>query len=263
MIYSGDGRYLAIAGGNSARVWDVQARAFATPALAHPAAVTTLAFHPNGRFLATGSQDNQARLFAVPDSFGIPLWPSVPHRQGVGNVWYPVFCSPPLFVDGGRGLITYGRKGGLSQRAVESGAEVQALDTPEPSAIERSPDGRYLAVSGFQSNSIVRLYDASTGRPVGPVLEHKNTVFSAAFSPDSRMLLTGSTDNTARLWAVPGGELLARPLDLHRTVNLVAFAPDGRSLVTQDGDLVRLWAFPEAGVPMIPVHLDGQGSFPR
>ncbi len=261
MIYSADGRYLAIAGGSSARVWDVRARAFATPELVHPVAVTTLAFHPEGRFLATGSQDNHARLFAVPDISGIPLWPSVPHRQEGGNVWYRVFCSPPLFVDGGRGLITYGGTGGLSRRAVATGAEVQALDTPELSAIERSPDGRYLAVSGFQSNSIVRLFDVSTGRPVGPDLIHKNTVVSAVFSPDSRMLLTGSTDNTARLWAVPGGELLARPLDLHRPVNLVEFAPNGRALATQDGELVRLWAFPEEGVPMVPLPLDGDGSF--
>ena len=75
------------------------------------------------------------------------------------------------------------------------------------------------------------------------------------------MLLTGSSDNTARLWAVPGGEPLARPLDLHRPVKLVAFAPDGRSLATQDGDLVRLWALPEEGVPMVRVPLDGNSSF--
>jgi WD40 repeat protein len=265
LTYSDDGRYLAIAGGNSARVWDVRSRTFATPEVVHPAAVMTLAFHPEGRFLATGCKDNQARLFAVPDDAGSPLWPPVPHRQEGSSVWYPEFGSSPLFVDGGRGLITYSGKGGLTWRAVETGAEVRTLDSPDLSgriaATELSPDGRYLAVSGFQRAQIVRLFDVSTGLPVGPVLEHKNTVFGAAFSPDGRMLVTGSTDNTLRLWAVPGGELLDRPLDLHRPVKLVAFAPDGRSLVTQDGDLVRLWALPEEGVPMTRLPLDGKNSF--
>jgi len=92
-------------------------------------------------------------------------------------------------------------------------------------------------------------------------MQHKNTVFRATFSPDGRMLLTGSSDNTAQLSTVPGGQPLARPLDLHRPVHLVAFAPDGRSLATQDGDLVRLWALPEGGVSMVRVRLDGSKSF--
>jgi WD40 repeat protein len=86
-------------------------------------------------------------------------------------------------------------------------------------------------------------------------------VFGAAFSPDSRTLLTGSSDNTAQLWAVPGGEPVARPLDLHRTIDHVAFAPDGRSFATQDGELVRLWALPEPAVPIARLPLDGRGSF--
>ncbi|MFI5456506.1 MAG: PQQ-binding-like beta-propeller repeat protein [Isosphaerales bacterium] len=165
-------------------------------------------------------------------------------------------------------MITYGGKRVLTWSAVETGAEVRTLDSPELSgrisAIQLSPDGRYLGVvctqpAGF---NIIRLFEVATGRPVGPVLKHKNNnVFSASFSPDSRMLVTGSGDNTAQLWAVPGGEPLARPLDLHRNVSLVAFAPDGRSLATQDGHLVRLWALPEEGVPMVRLPLDGSRSF--
>ena len=264
LTYSADGRFLAIAGGGSARVWDVQSRTFATPDLVHPAAVTSLAFHPAGRFLATGCRDERARVFAVPGDSGIPIWPPVPHRQEGGTVWHTVFSSPPLFVDGGRGLITYGGQTKITWRAVETGTEVRTLDFPEFSrgiaATDLSPDGKYLAVLGVLQPR-VHLVEAATGRAVGPVLEHKNTIFAAAFSPDGRMLLTGSSDNTVRLWAVPGGEPLARPLELHRPVKVVAFAPDGRSVATQDGELVRLWALPEEGVPMVRVPLDGYNSF--
>ena len=126
-------------------------------------------------------------------------------------------------------------------------------------AMEVSSDGRYLAALGYQSPR-VRLFEVATGRPVGPILHHKNTVFSVAFSPDSRTLVSSSTDGTARLWSVPGGEPLARPVDLHR-IKLVAFGPQGRSLATQNDDLVRLWALPEEGVPIIRVPLDGENSF--
>jgi WD40 repeat protein len=265
LAYSADGHYLAIAGGNAARVWDVRAGAFATPELVHPEAVTTLALHPGGRYLATGCRDQKGRLFAVPGTAARPLWPPVPHLQDEGGVWYPVFFSPPLFIAGGRGLITYGGQGGLTWRAVETGAEVRTLDSPNVAAriaaIKLSPDGRYLAAFGRPSQTTVRLFEVATGRPVGQVLQHNNTVFDAAFSPDSRMLLTSASDGTARLWAVPGGEPLARPVDLHRTVHLVAFAPDGRSLATQDFELVRAWALPREGVPILRVPLDGGNSF--
>ena len=276
LIYSPDGRYLAIAGGDVARIWDVRTRAFSTPELAHPAAVTTLAFHPEGRYLATGCLDNQARLFAASGKAAIPLWTPVPHVQvKQGNPWYPTFFSPPLFVDGGRGLITYGGQKVLTLRAVETGAEVRTIDAPglagtDPTgdpqvamrfaAIEASPDGRYLAALGFQSPR-VQLFEVATGQPIGPVLKHTNTVFSANFRPDGQMLLTGSADNTARQWAVPSGEPRSRPLDLHRGVKVVAFAPGGGSMTTQDGELVRLWALPEEGLPMSRVPLDGKDSF--
>jgi WD40 repeat protein len=266
LTYSADGRFLAIAGGSSARVWDVRASAFATPRLRHPAAVTSLAFHPAGRYLATGCRDQRARLFAVPGDSSRPLWPPVPHKEEASRgVWLVEFCSPPMFGDNGRGLITYDGKRGLTWRAVETGTEVRTLDTHELSgwiaAAEVSPDGRYLAVFGQGAPGTIRVFDMATGRPVGRVLEHENTVFGATFSPDGRMLLTCSSDNTARLWAVPGGERLARPLDLHRPGRVVAFAPQGRSLATQDGDLVRFWAFPEEGVPMTRVPLGGRHSF--
>jgi WD40 repeat protein len=263
LAYSTDGRYLAIAGGKSARVWDTRSRTFATEELAHPDAVTALAFHPDGRSLATGCQDQQARLFVVPDGSGSPLWPPVPHQQRGGTAWYREFGLPPLFVNGGRELITYGGAGQLTWRAADTGAELRTRHFPDwrkgLASIVLSPEGQYLALLGVMLPPKVQLVEVATGR-VGPVLEHKNTVMGAAFSPDGRMLATSSTDNTVRLWAVPGGAPLARPLDLHRPVHLVAFAPQGRSLATQDSDLVRLWALPEEGVPTLRVPLDGKGS---
>jgi WD40 repeat protein len=265
LSFSADGHYLAIAGGNSTRVWDCRACTFATPELVHPASVTTLAFHPEGRYLATGCRDNLARLFAIPGDDGKPRWPAVPHVQNEGYPWYPTFCSPPIFVDAGRGLLTYSGKAGLSWRAVKTGEEVRTLDAPEVSAkigaVRLSPNGRYVAVFGHQGTDIARLFDVATARPIGPVLKHKNTMFEAVFSPDSRMLMTGSSDNTASLWAVPGGEPLARPLDLHRTVRCLEFTPDGRSVATQDGELIRVWALPQEGVPMHAVPLEGEDRF--
>jgi WD40 repeat protein len=230
----------------------------------HPAAVTTLALHPDGRSLATGCKDNQARLFAILGEAGSLLWPPGPHYHKDGANPFREFCAPPMFANGGRELITYTEKTGLTWRAVATGAEVRTQDLHDwngiIASITLSSNEQHLAVVGVQRSS-VRLIEVATGRLVGPEFYHNNSVTCAAFSPDGRMLATSASDATVRLWAVPSGEPLAQPLDLRRSVLLVAFAPQGRSLATQDGDLVRLWVLPGEGVPMVRAPLDGQNSF--
>ncbi len=132
-----------------------QAAQFATLELIHPAPVTTLAFHPDGLFLATGCADQRARLFAVAAGEGTPLWAPVPHLQATdGAVWFPVFFAAPLFVDGGRELITYGGPSGLVLRKIDTGAEVRTMDVPASpkgiASIALGPDGRISRSSTFK-----------------------------------------------------------------------------------------------------------------
>src|SRR5262249_1522891 len=73
-------------------------------------------------------------------------------------------------------------------------------------------------------------------------LPHKGGVQAVAYSPDGRIVLTGSMDRTARLWDAATGQPLGPPLSHDDQVLAVAFSPDGRTLLTGSKDkTARRW----------------------
>ena len=73
-------------------------------------------------------------------------------------------------------------------------------------------------------------------------------ITSVAYSPDGRLILTGSYDETACLWDAVDGRELRRFRGHEEAVNAVAFTRDGRFAVTGSGGVIesvdntiRLW----------------------
>jgi WD40 repeat protein/serine/threonine protein kinase len=74
------------------------------------------------------------------------------------------------------------------------------------------------------------------------VFSHAGSVYSVAFSPDQKTVLTGCSDNTARLWDVATGRPLGQPLAHQGPVAAAAFSPDGKTVLTGCSDnTARLW----------------------
>jgi len=197
----------------------------------------------------TAGDDNTARLWDAHTGELLPPW--LPHNGSVNGI----AVSPD-----GRHVLTFSSDGtarlwdvapvlaAIPRKATdahppepaEAGQEVKAL----------SPDGRLLAKA--QSGNLARVYDAASGTPVGPPLEHGSFVVFLAFSPDGSTLGTASDDNMARLWDARTGRLLAPPLRHLATVRHVAFSPDSRLIATAgDDETARVWDA-HTGEPLTP-----------
>jgi WD40 repeat protein len=81
-----------------------------------------------------------------------------------------------------------------------------------------------------------------------PFFTSANNVESLAFSPDGRILATGDTDHTVRLWDVATGQPIGSPITASLpNVSSMTFSPDGKTLAIASYDLaqptylVQLW----------------------
>jgi WD40 repeat protein len=137
---------------------------------------------------------------------------------------------------------------GLSERAITLSNVGQITQTREITGVvlgpvSYSPDGKMLAVG---ISNLIDLRNAETLDEVDPprrLAGHAGQVFVLAWSPDSKLLASGSIDDPiVRLWNASDGQPV-RQLEGHSDwIRSVVFSPDGKTLVSGSFDkTVRLW----------------------
>ncbi len=103
-----------------------------------------------------------------------------------------------------------------------------------------SPDGSYLA-SG-DNDATVRIWKAATGDYVRVYRKHTDRVTSLSWSPDGTYIASASNDGTIHVWEANSGKLLHTCTGHEDTVSSVAWSPNGKYLASGSWDqTVRLW----------------------
>lgn len=125
---------------------------------------------------------------------------------------------------------------------------IAGLDRRAPvNAVAFAPDGTLVA-SGAE-DTVVRIWQAATGRLLRRLAGHGSAVTAVAFSPDGRLVASASKDRTVRLWDARSGRLV-RSLQGHvYHVYAIAFHPRQPWLATASWDrTIQLWDLGSGGL---------------
>ena len=228
--------------------------------------IRCVALDANGNRLAVASRDSSGtqpvlRIFEVVDGGGQNgggRFKETSQLQGEILSGSDV-VSAAFDRDGGQ-LAVLLRKPGEEESRVGicdvAAGTVRILPGQDPSlvsAIQLSPSGRYLLAcfsKAGEPEGRARLWKLDSNSATPSELHHATGITTAAFSPDERLLLTGSTDDDARLWSIadggvaPGEVLREQGSEHTHTADLtrVLFSPDGRRALTASKDQTAiLW----------------------
>jgi WD40 repeat protein len=179
------------------------------------------AWSVDGRLLATGDADGTVTVWRASDGLELERIATPAPVAVLAFTRHALLAA-----SGGHVRIVRDPGANASVRTIRvNGAVVAAA---------LSPDGSLVAVAVKRAGrNTAEILDAHTGRR-GAVLRERG-IGSLGFSADGRLLVTGSTDKTARLWAARTGRLL-HVLPQRGHVVAEQFSPDGRELVTSSAD---------------------------
>jgi WD40 repeat protein/serine/threonine protein kinase len=201
----------------------------------HTSWVWGVAFSPDGKRIATCSEDRTAKVWDA--ATGKEIRSLTGHT---GIVWGVAF-SPD-----GRRIVTGSGDRTAKVWHVATGREVFSLKghTAAVFGVVFSPDGKRIASGSGDPYrpGEAKLWDAATGQEVLTLKGHAARVRTVAFSPDGRRIVTGSADKTAKVWVADRGQDV---LVLHghtASVTCTAFSADGKRLVSGGADqTARVW----------------------
>lgn len=248
--FARDGKMLASTG-TVLDLWDMRAALEPRPDEGHTDEVTSLAWSPDGKSLATGSVDRTVKVWDL--ATRKPRATLRGHEDAVASVAY----APD-----GRALVSGGWDATVRLWDPATATERARLagHSGPVNAVAVSPDGRTIASGsgGYGDAGEVKLWDLAGGRLVATAMEKVPPVHAVAFAPDGSTLAIGRDDGMVALWDLAARRARTLPCndpgdrDL-RGVLCLAYAPDGRRLAAGRKDqTIRTWELlPDKEVPSI------------
>jgi WD40 repeat protein/energy-coupling factor transporter ATP-binding protein EcfA2 len=244
-----DGKH-AITGSDddTLRVWNIESGEEIQTLESHTDGVYAVAVTPDGKHAITGSDENTLRVWDIES--GEEIQTLTDHTDAVDAV---------AVTPDGKHAISASRDKTLMVWDIESGKKLRTLKghADAVDAVAVTPDGKH-AISGSGDNTF-KVWDIESGEEIQTFKGHTSWVYAVipilkvlkdylrsvdvvAVTPDGKHAISGSSDNTLRVWDIKSGNKLRRLKGHTGVVSAVAVTPDGKHTISASRDkTLRVW----------------------
>ncbi len=203
----------------------------------HAGEISSVAWSPDGKTLASGSVDDTVKLWDVASGKSIATLKAEPVEYELSHVT-SVAWSPDGETLASASFDTTIRLWDMTSRTNTATLEGH---TDWVESVAWSPDGKTLASASVDKTC--RLWDVASRRNTATLEGHTLQVNSVTWSPDGKQLASASSDATIRLWDVSTGKnsVTMKPPEASDVISAVAFSPDGETLASTEYRGTFLW----------------------
>jgi WD40 repeat protein/tetratricopeptide (TPR) repeat protein len=232
--FSPDGKTLATSvqtvPGTSVTLWDLPARRIRAGlkttmvTATNGGSFSSMAFSPDGKKLAAGTQFNRVRL-----------WDLASGEELILQAHLDSWINSIAFSPDGRTLASGNDRGTVQLWQIDTGRQLPGSfrgHTDRIRGMAFSPDGQTL-VTGSDDKT-VRFWDVHTGQERMTLTGHTAAVTTMQFAPDGHTLATGGLDGTVRLCHASVDEMATAFRDELDSANV-----EGPRAANEEGDRLR------------------------
>jgi WD40 repeat protein len=251
---SPDGKLIAGGGrDNAIKLWDADTGRELFTLTGHRKSIRDLVFSPDNKLLASASQDADVKVWSV--TTGQEMKTLTAHSGGVSAIAFSADGKKLASGSQDRMILIWDIATGESDVAYMGHQE-------SVNAVAFSRDGKKL-VSGSDDGEI-RIWEVPSrgpqaepqaiSRPLYTLTGHKGRIYSLTFNSDGKLLVSGSSDSSMKLWDVSTGKELASLFSLDQQDWLV-LTPDGLFDGSPSAWNQILWRFSANLFDVAPVEL--------
>jgi periodic tryptophan protein 2 len=218
-------------------VWEWQSESYILKQQGHFDSTNALAYSPDGQRIITASDDGKLKVWDVTSGFCI-----VTFTEHTGAV---TSCE---FAKRGNIMFSASLDGSIRAWDLVRYRNFRTFTAPQRlsfSSLAVDPSGEVVCAGSVDSFDI-HIWSVQTGQMLDQLSGHEGPVVSLSFLPNGLSLISGSWDNTVRIWNIFQRTQTSEPLQLQSDILCVATRPDSKQIAVAslDGQLT-FWSVDE------------------